>query len=118
MLRLEILCGSTSVDEAHPGYFSEDSFHEDFIGPVHPKHILVRDLLSAEGIHCSVQNSDQDGWYSDAYIYFEADQIDKVVDALNSAEFQGHYLDVPEGYDNEYVLRVASDNFWDIENIL
>lgn len=111
-LTLELLCGSAQVDPEHAGYFDPSQ-------GCHPKHEAVRQWAEANGIGSNISSSVQRGeHFSDAYLYFEPDQIETVAKALNEIGIEGDILDIDGRLPDEQfrlVEAVADREGWQVE---
>lgn len=105
-LSLELLCGSDEVDPEHAGYL-----------PVAiEKQNLIKELLAPEGIEVRVQSTFGHGsTFSDAYVYFEQDQIPLVIQAIREAEYEGDILDVNVGTLDTRSEEMAISEGWTVE---
>lgn len=110
-LSLELLCGSAQVDPEHAGYF-------DPAQGCHPKHEAVRQWAEANGIGFHIEQNVQKGeHFSDAYLYFEPEQIEDVASALNEIGIEGDILDINAALPNEqlqHVEAIADQEGWQI----
>lgn len=88
-LRLELLCGYSEAPRRDPAYFE---------GEVHPKQLQIEREARRRGIRASAVGHDEDdGRYSDAYLYFAPDRVVEVAEMLRRVRFPGDILDVPAG---------------------
>lgn len=106
-LSLELLCGSDEVDPEHAGYL-----------PVAiEKQNLIQELLAPAGIEVRVQSTfDHGSEFSDAYVYFEPEQMPLVIAAIREAEYEGDILDVNVGILDPETEALAIAEGWTVES--
>lgn len=113
-LALELLCGSSDVDPEHDGY-TEPS------GDLHPKHAEVKKWAEKAGMaHFIEANIQDETTYSDAYLYFDPDEIEKVASVLKKIGIPGDILDIRGRLSTEerkLVDTVASREGWSVESM-
>lgn len=106
--RLELVCGQSDAPRGHPGRWDPRR------GGAHPRHAAAARAAADLGVRVSVATHQDGGsWYSDAYLYFDPEQLPQVLEVLRRARWRGDVVDGP-GAAHPDVTRAARRLGWEV----